>query len=191
MKDHLRLFVALQLPLELCAALSQTGRDTIDRRHHISWVRPAAMHLTLKFLGDTPGSQLDELKFALTQVADAHECCRLQLGSAGVFKNRGAPRVLWWGLEGDVIQVEALAAAVEVALGNCGFTRSEKQFRPHITLGRVKRGEPAMEREFLEAAPATMPSIEVNAIHLIQSILHPSGARYRIISTHTLKKSSV
>ncbi len=54
----IRAFLAIGLSPELRVALSGIQQDlrrrferTVDRRVRISWVQPASMHLTLKFLG--------------------------------------------------------------------------------------------------------------------------------------------
>ncbi len=187
MNDHWRLFIALPLLRKLCETLSRIGRDTIDSRYRLSWVRPEAIHLTLKFLGDTDVVRLDELQAALTEVATAHTACNMITGAPGVFKNRGVPRVLWWGLGGAVPQVVELAAAVEAALAELDFPRSDKPFKPHITLARVKQGAAGMEARFLEACLPVETTVPVTTLQLIRSTLHPQGARYRILSSHPLK----
>jgi RNA 2',3'-cyclic 3'-phosphodiesterase len=190
MKDELRLFIAIHIPRQLCEQLSRTGRDTIEERHRVSWVRAEAMHLTLKFLGDTPVTSLKELQEILERVAACNPVCELYPQSPGLFRQREVPRVLWWGLAGDVIKLEQLAATLEEELSDAGFPKSDKPFKPHITLGRVKRGERDMADRYLQAGLPEESPIVVESIQLIQSTLHSDGARYRLISRHMLKTST-
>ena len=64
----IRAFLAIEISPELRAALSVIQQDlrrrlerTVDRRTRISWVQPASMHLTLRFLGETPEAVIESL----------------------------------------------------------------------------------------------------------------------------------
>ena len=186
----MRLFVAIHIPRQICEQLSRMGHGTIEERHRVAWVRPEAMHLTLKFLGDTELARLEDLQLILERVVDSYTVLELYPQSPGLFRQKGMPRVLWWGLAGNVIQLEQLAATLEDELSSAGFPSAEKAFKPHITLGRVKRGEQKMADNFLEAELPEESPFVVESIQLIQSTLLPEGACYRVISSHMLKTST-
>ncbi len=190
MSEQLRLFIALQLPAHLCRLLNQNARALVAPQHRLAWVRPEAMHLTLRFLGDTPVEQLPALQAVLARVASGHLCCELRVGKPGVFKQSGIPRVLWWGLEGDVIQLEQMATALEKALIQLDYPPAGKPFQAHITLARVKQGTPELADPFLQEIHPDQELIQVTAIQLVQSTLHPQGGRYRTLSTCPLKTST-
>ena len=189
MRNDLRLFIAIPLPEKLCEQLGQQGRDTVEERHRVTWVRPEAMHLTLKFLGSTPSSKLAELQDIGKRVVIRNPCADLSLAKPGVFRQKGIPRVLWWGLKGDVPQLVQLTSELEKELTAAGFPKSEKPFKPHITLGRIKTAEPDMADPFLAATLPLASQFAVESVELIQSTLHPDGARYRVISHFMLKTS--
>ena len=67
----LRTFIAIELDEELRHNLRrlQDGlREQVAPRS-VRWVRPEGVHLTLKFLGDTPLDKIDGVQAALAQAA--------------------------------------------------------------------------------------------------------------------------
>ncbi|MBO9370234.1 MAG: RNA 2',3'-cyclic phosphodiesterase, partial [Chloroflexi bacterium] len=59
--DTLRTFIAIVLPDPILRQLAQVQRQ-LERQappESIRWVKPEGIHLTLKFLGDTPVGKLD------------------------------------------------------------------------------------------------------------------------------------
>jgi len=137
----LRLFVAIDLPAPITRALAaHTAPLRVDRA--VRWVAPESLHLTLKFLGDTPEERVPEVIGALEEATGAHGPLDLVIGGFGTFPHRGPARVLWVGVDGDLDGLAALAAAVERSLAPLGWPPEERPFTPHVTLGRARKGSP-------------------------------------------------
>ncbi|HLC19080.1 MAG TPA: RNA 2',3'-cyclic phosphodiesterase, partial [Thermodesulfobacteriota bacterium] len=66
----------------------------------VSWVRPANIHLTMKFLGEVEESRIDELSRELEAAARDTRPFTLSAGGVGGFPSLKSPRVLWVGLKG-------------------------------------------------------------------------------------------
>jgi len=60
----LRLFVAVDLPAELRPVVAGLAQGIGGAR----WTRPEQLHVTLRFLGDTPEDRLVDLRARLRQV---------------------------------------------------------------------------------------------------------------------------
>lgn len=177
--DSLRLFVALWLPEALAkAALSRLALLRRDGRG-VRWVRPDQLHLTLKFLGETPAAFLPEIERALAGVAAASTSFALGLEAGGVFPPSGPPRVVWIGVSPAAKLVE-LAARVEQALQPLGFDPETRPFRPHLTLGRAEPGA-VFDRALLARPLAAQPET-IAALSLVQSQLRPGGSVYRTVA---------
>lgn len=174
-RDSLRLFVALWLPETLAgAAWRRLERLRPDGRG-VRWVRREQLHLTLKFLGETPADKLPAVQEALAGAAAGGRPVDLRLTAGGVFPPAGPPRVLWLGLE-PAGELGALAGAVEKALAPLGFPPEGRPFRPHLTLGRAEPGA-AFDRAVL-AREIAEPPAAVDSMALIRSDLGPGGPRY-------------
>ena len=64
-----------------------------------------------------------------------------------------------------------------------GFEREQRDYHPHLTLGRVRKGLSGDDMELIskwaqEASIGAVGRFEVEAISLIQSVLRPEGATY-------------
>src|SRR5574341_1768844 len=116
MAEQLRLFVAIELPGEVRDALSRLQHE-LQRRGltQLRWVRPEGIHLTLKFLGETPAEKVQAIKGALSGAVEGVAPHALALGALGTFGGR-SPRVLWIDLTSDLAPLLALQKNVDDAL---------------------------------------------------------------------------
>ncbi len=112
-------------------------------------------HVTLRFLGES-----NDLAGA---VAAMHEACRgihpftLRLGSYGCFLkgngSRGSGRTSYLNVEGDLDELGILHETLESALYDRGFSRDQKHFVPHITLGRNVEHDELVGLELADIKP--------------------------------------
>lgn len=188
--DSMRLFVALDLPRawqETLGALQDAMRDAVQQRFGDAvrprWVRPEGIHLTLKFLGETPASRLDALTAALAQAVPDEPGFSLGLGRAGSFEARRTPRVIFATVIDERQALLPLYERVETWLAAAGWAREKRGFRPHLTLARLPETLDDATRHAVAGlttaleAPQT-PIWRVDRVYLIRSHLGPGGARY-------------
>lgn len=195
-QSRLRLFVALDLPAGAKAALAATvGQLQSVIPAGVRWVNPAGIHLTLKFLGDTEAGLVTPLLAALREMAATGDMrpFPLHLDGLGVFPNPREPRVIYAGVGGDLDSLVKAQRRGEQAITQLGFPREKRPFRPHLTLGRVRDGvAPAVRRQIGDTiarqAAALSPEYAWTAreIHLIRSVLTPSGAVYTTLGQAAL-----
>jgi RNA 2',3'-cyclic 3'-phosphodiesterase len=173
--DHLRLFVALELPQPARDALIEFRDAAADPA---VWrpVAPDALHLTLAFLGRRPATDLaaiDEVLYASVSPAP-----RLALGTALLLPPRRA-RVLCASLDDLDGTLGDLQSRVSDGLAAAGvYTPETRPFRAHATVARLRPR--ARAPRAVEAAPEPLEFLG-EALTLFVSRLHPSGARYEPI----------
>jgi 2'-5' RNA ligase len=183
----LRLFVALELPDDVRAALARLQDELRDAgAPKLRWVRPEGIHLTLKFLGSVEERRVAGIEKALDEAIEPFELA-LQPSHVGGFGGRRL-RVVWVGLDGDVERLAALAARVDEAMSSEGFERERRPFAGHLTLARVPDDAPSEERARLVALikafePEPLPSMRLSEVSLMRSILSPTGARYERLAS--------
>ena len=193
MTRPLRLFIAADLPgsaqRELVAALDAVRAAGAAGLPGWRLVAPAAIHLTLRFLGDTAEQRIAAASAALERSAAMSAPLSLSFGPGGTFGGRRA-RVLWIGLEGQLERLERLAGLLNEQLAVEGWDPPERPLRPHITLGRARR---SATREQAEAARRVAAQVDtsdrtfaISSIRLIHSTLTPSGAQYSTLATARL-----
>ena len=182
----IRAFIAVDLPPAVKRALAGVATTLGGRvpRGAVRWVRPEQMHLTLRFLADTPVDRLPALAAALDALAAGHAPFTLHMTDVGCFPNARRPRVVWVGLGGEEAKLLALVTALEAALRPLGWPPEDKPFRAHLTLGRVKDERATQGVDWSADVPAL--EVPVTAVHLIESQLRPDGSVYTVRHTSTL-----
>ena len=191
----IRAFLAIEVPLDLRAALSiiqqevkQRLEGVADRQAKVGWVRPASIHLTVKFLGDIPDGMVCSLRAAIELGASGHRAIHVPLARLGVFPRPQAPRVLWagplesWEQGADALRLKSLHRTVEDACQAVGLVPEGRPFSPHVTLARIKEGErqvgQALAQSGLLDRSVTIGTLPVEAIALMKSELQPPGPVY-------------
>jgi 2'-5' RNA ligase len=169
----MRLFFALPLPEALQAALAIWQRRAREAGLVAAFPRPEGLHLTLVFLGRVEPLLLPALGEAASVVAAQRGPFPLQSAQLGAFPTRGAPRVIWLGLEPST-PLGALQQELALALEPLGFPREEHPFAPHLTLARPKGSRVPGE---LPQAPAPI-SWTAGELVLYESLAAPTGQRY-------------
>ena len=178
-----RAFVAIEIPdsvRDMISALIGRLRER-DVTNCVRWVRPEGIHVTLKFLGNTPADKERVIESALESTAAIRQGFDLSLGPLGSFKSRRGTRdqVVWVGFSSETAQLLELAADVDRSLIAMGFLAETRPFTPHLTLGRIRRGVRSVSNFTEDAAwPPGDGAFHVDHLSLMESDLHPDGARY-------------
>ena len=176
----IRCFIAIQLAEEMRQELGRF-QDVLRLSSSlpVTWVDPNAIHLTLKFLGDTPVERIDAIQQGLTKATADVAPFQMRLGRYGAFPNMVRPRVLWIGVEGATAQLSDLHLRVERQVSPLGFPTEERAFRPHLTLGRVRmeRAAGLPDGQRVVVAQEVLPLRQrVDNVSLMKSQLTPGGA---------------
>src|SRR5262245_26231199 len=137
--ESFRLFIAAELPPNIKAELVGTQARLRQGNPPVTWVAPEAMHLTLRFLGETNTALIPNLARAIQASLAQHAAIRLRLSGTGAFPNERRPTVVWAGVGGEIAALAGAQAAIEAAVVGLGFAPEIKPFRAHLTLGRVRR----------------------------------------------------
>lgn len=190
----MRVFVGLDIPDELRAAVASYMEECRRTAPEAKWVRPESLHITLKFIGET--KKIDEIEQSLSRVAAPP--FEITLRGTGFF-TPSSPRVFWVGIEADAFLTE-LAKKIEDALAGLGFPRDEHPFQPHLTLARVGSGRPqgtrrdrnkpklySLRDKLGEATQTEFGTMTAQEFFLFQSQLSPGGAKYSKLAGFALK----
>ena len=172
----MRLFVAIFPPPETQAALSRAAR-ALSIPQGFRWTKPENVHLTLKFLGETPEEVVPGIVAALQPVAESGEPFTVVPESLGTFPSARKARVLWASVGPGAELLQKLADEVEHALLPLGFGAEKRPYVPHLTLGRA-RGRPVpVEGEALAYHPE-IPGFTARRLVLAQSVSGGNGVAY-------------
>ncbi len=195
----IRTFIAIDLPPAIKHELDlivQSFKEKISK-NAVKWIKIENIHLTLKFLGDTPLEKIPKIKQELATLSNNIHPFSLTIENLGVFPGFSKPRVVWIGCMEENPQemnLVNLHKEVEAGMSKIGFAPDNKQFNPHLTLVRLSNNASPAEvkqvSEVVKLASIKSPGrFQVDSIHLYQSDLNPQGAKYSRLFTCKLSSS--
>jgi RNA 2',3'-cyclic 3'-phosphodiesterase len=171
--ERLRLFVALELPPHVEAALDAWGARYVERARRVD-----SFHVTLAFLGSRPRSELDAILAALRECAA--ETAPLTLEPVRYRETRAVGMLVLDDPSGEATR---LATRLQKRLERLRVYRREaRPWLPHVTVVRF-RERPRLDPPLPEIGPFA-PS----GAAAFLSRLHPSGARYEVIESCSLER---
>lgn len=187
--NSIRTFLAIEIPKEILDQFERVqyrlGRSMTGV---IRWAKPGSIHLTLKFFGNITERDIRNITDALRAKAPALGPVPVSIGTLGVFPNLSRPRVLWVGMTEGVKELSALQAQVETALEAQGFTREERPFRPHLTIGRMKaeRRIEGLDKAIEDHKGFAAGNFTATEMILFRSDLKPTGPVYTSLAKFKL-----
>ena len=177
--EFVRAFVALEISGNVADLLVQAQKELQATGADIKLVERENLHLNLKFLGEISEAQASEAKSRLAALS--LKGAEVAIRGLGAFPAPSRPRVVWAGVApADEPLVVPIAEGVIAALEGMG-EREDRQFRPHITLGRVRTGRNVRELNEVLRQNAGMEfgALGLREIKLKSSSLTPTGPVYR------------
>ena len=154
----------------------------------IKWTNPDNIHITLAFLGDTEEEQIKIIGAMLKEKCGGSGKFELMIKGSGVFKNLSDPRVIWTGIEPSENFIR-LNGLVKSGLTEAGIKIEDRPFKPHLTLGRIKK---LKDKEVLKTLMdkyqnTEIQKVPVNEVILYESILLHSEPLYKALSKFNLQ----
>lgn len=187
--NTVRAFIAIDLSAAILQSLEKTAHALQARLppNAVRWVAVNNLHLTLKFLGELNSHQIEAVQAILREAAQRQSQFDLQVGELGVFPSLSRPRVIWVGVKAPAcladLQAEIDSRIASSRTLSTGNSRDERDFAPHLTLGRVTReASPEAVRKISETIKGfPVGSLGISpalALNLYRSDLRPSGPIY-------------
>ena len=158
--------------------LSQSAGD-------VKWVEAENLHVTLLFLGEVDDREVPAVCRAVSEQTANFSAFEITVEKVGCFPNPRRPRILWIGVGQGALELCAVHDALEPPLLQLGcYRREERQYKPHITLGRVKTDRPPdrLAAALAQNAGWIGGTIQVSEVLVMSSELTPQGPRYTILS---------
>jgi RNA 2',3'-cyclic 3'-phosphodiesterase len=169
-----RAFVALELSADIREQLSAAQDVLRGCTARLTFVDPALIHITVKFLGEVDEKKIPQVTAALRSIPFAP--FPVSAGRVTVNNSR-RPHTIWC-VAGDGGNGGKLFRLVEDALQPLGFMRETRPFTPHATIARVKFADPSLFTQLNLLNGRTYGSCIVSGLKLKKSTLTPRGPVY-------------
>lgn len=190
--QEMRVFIAIGIDEQIRKALGSLQNELRSKvnikKSDVKWVRPEAIHLTLKFLGEINDQQVVDVCNITMDVASRHKSFELGVESVGYFGGRSA-RVLWVGAGQNYENLLQLQNDLDEQLALAGWPKETRKFSGHLTLCRVRNSKAGVK-----LAQATegykdfkLGTISADSISVYQSQLTPTGPIYTVLGNYGLQ----
>lgn len=179
----MRAFIALDVPYDVRSYLENITQILSKKEDDVRWVKGNNQHLTLKFLGKVNEEEKGKIIDVLTKLAENFPRINASLGKIDGFPKSRSARVIVVTLSSGIEELKKIFMTLEEELLSLGFKREEREFTPHITLGRRKNPKPLKEIVQIEPLKFVMEDLV-----LYKSTLCPWGPIYEPIWKSKLKK---
>lgn len=187
--SKLRTFIAV----EVLPAVRKRALDLIERLRqseaNVKWVSAAELHWTLKFLGDVETNELPALCDAVAAAVKNLSRFDINAIGAGAFPSAHRPRTIWLGVREGEAEFVSLHDCIERVLAPLGFREEQRRFRPHLTIGRVRRSPHGVEQlgqAVIEHADFAAGEMAVTEVGVYSSQLLRHGPVYERLSSVSL-----
>jgi RNA 2',3'-cyclic 3'-phosphodiesterase len=191
MAETQRTFIAVHFSAEVIDALARCEEKLkieIGSRAKIKWVTPKNIHMTLQFLGDVDVELLpilaEELNGAFVETA----AFEVEINGIGAFPSLTKPRVIWAAISEGIEGLQALFDQVHRVSVPLGFEREKRDFKPHVTLGRIRdpRKSSNISRELEKFGDHRLGKCQIDLVSLMASELKPGGPIYTRLDSFPL-----
>ena len=195
----MRLFVSLDIDDSIRGRISRFLDGVRGFAPDARWVRPESLHVTLKFIGEKPDEDVEQINQALERIETG--TIELSLRGYGFFPGPRAPRVFWIGIEAGP-NLTSLAATVDETLAPLRIPKEEHVFSPHLTLARGAGGSGSPRKQKsdhpnhgfqrLQEKLSALPTPEFGTMtarefFLNRSQLSPRGSKYTKLAGFSLR----
>ena len=157
-----------------------TGKlEAVKTPPKVVWVKPAALHVTIRFIGEVESAEVERLQELLAPPI-AIAPFELQWRGVGTFPNNKQPRALWLGVINGAAPLAQVEAEVSRRLaGESAVEIEDRAFLPHLTIGRVKMAGAGVDwPKLLQAVEVKRITSIVDRVTLYRSELSQRGPNY-------------
>jgi 2'-5' RNA ligase len=179
-----RLFVAVDVGAEVQRTASQMIENLKRRTEQnapyarVTWVKPEQLHLTIRFIGHVDTALAERIQTTLLRPLRT-PAFDLTIAGTGTFPPGRQPRVIWGGITTGIDSLRLVEQEVSSRLEKLAPSTEERDYHPHLTLGRVKHPAGLRSAALLEGhESAVFGVVRVGAVTLCESRLSSSGPTY-------------
>ncbi|OIO34431.1 MAG: 2'-5' RNA ligase [Candidatus Omnitrophica bacterium CG1_02_40_15] len=179
----MRAFIAVEIDHQAKQKISELILQLKKSNADVKWVTEDQMHFTLKFLGNIDKDKVRGISDSISSVSDNFNSFKIAFSRIGAFPSLNHPAVIWLGIDKGAESLKMLNEKIEAALEKSGFERESREFKPHLTLGRVRSDKNmlGLTKLLKETAFCLRNDVQINKLTLFQSNLSPKGATYSIL----------
>ncbi len=182
MEETVRSFIAIELGAQALQQILTFQKALTDTGADLKLVEPENIHITLRFLGDTPQSLINKISEELKTIQFTP--FKVLLSGVGAFPSLQRINVVWAGIEEGMLGLIDIHGQVEARLKKLGIAPDDRNFSPHITIARVRsaRNKDKLAEVLAASQKKEFGEFMVDSVKLKKSVLTPKGPIYTTLA---------
>lgn len=181
-----RCFLGINLPQNIKWQIEGLISDikNLNLQNKINYTQTKNIHITLIFLDELDKSQLERAQAIFKESIEKFPTTEIITNHISAFPDIKNPLILYLGVQEYENKIlNSIYNQLTKDLKKMGLNIEQKNWTPHITLGRIKFGKKIIvgDLNFPEI------NIEIKKIDLMESQLTPDGPEYKILNSYYLK----
>ncbi|MBW1971287.1 MAG: RNA 2',3'-cyclic phosphodiesterase [Deltaproteobacteria bacterium] len=183
-EERLRSFLAIDINPEIKGKIAKA----IEKFHFddlgVRWVKSENLHLTIKFFGSITNNMVDKGILRLTELLKGFAPFNFKLSGVGAFPTITNPKVIWLGVSDGNENITVLWEMVENSLSALGFKKENRNFSPHLTIGRMKSAKRKKEliEKLIKIKDIEFGEVSAKYLSFYKSDLRPTGPIYTCLA---------
>jgi 2'-5' RNA ligase len=186
---RIRTFLSVDIGEQVRSRVLNLQSSLAESIPEVRWVEEESLHITLLFLGEVNELDLVPICRIATAVGKKLPPFTLEIGGLGAFPNQRRPKILWLGVGEGKESLQELHDSLETPLLEQGcYRREDREYTPHLTLGRLTKEDESIPWSSLFAENSTsLGEIKVEEILIMSSELRRDGPVYTVLGRAPLK----
>ena len=180
----MRVFVAIDIgdamrreAQRVIAALTMK-LEQVKEPPKVVWVKPHALHVTIKFIGEVEEADVERLK-PLLEPPIPIAPFEVSWRGIGAFPSNRHPRALWLGVIRGAAQLAAIETEISQRIAGAAVELDDRALLPHLTLGRIKMPGKGIDwPKILKACELRNVTSHIDRVTLYRSTLSQYGPNY-------------
>lgn len=186
----MRTFIAIKPKINVKGKQLLSDLKQALSEQKIKWVEHDNLHITLKFLGKTEERKINDIIQVISKTSREFNPFDIQIKGPGYFPSYKKPMVIWLGTESDGM-IENIHNHLDNELSKIGFKPETREFKAHITIGRVKKiNDYRVFKTLAEENKHFIEPTTIDRIIFYESKLTSQGPVYSVLKSCELKKAS-
>jgi len=177
-----RIFIAINLPDDIKRAFLSYEKRWRNLR--VRWTSFKNMHITVEFLGEVNRSDLDAILIVAENTAMEIKPFDIYLDRIVLGPNPVQAKMFWATIYIDSYLMK-FKNLMDENLRQNNFILEEREFKPHITLARARGNQLKGKQTNIIL---TNLKFRAESVEVMQSQLHPGGARYKVVESFRFGK---
>ncbi len=176
-----RVFIAINLPADVRKRLIQKTEKWSGLP--VRWTPEENLHITLQFLGYISDEKMLEICSLVQNVLTKLESFEICLNRIIIGPSEKKQRMIW-AIGEKSEELKNLVEKIEKSLGI--FIANKKEFRPHVTLGRLRHKKWLALSEKPQIEEKINFIIPAEQIDIMESVIENGKRKYLLLESYLL-----